>query len=341
MDSGASSSRSIFSASIDLDAKGKHFGHIQIPYSRDDAGLGYLLVPLISIKNGDGPCLWLNAGTHGDEFEGQVALRNLAHSLSVEEVSGQILMTPSANLPAVLNNSRCSPIDQLNLNRVFPGRTSGTVTEKIAAFLLGELVPRADFVVDLHAGGTNYGSLCYTMMHRYEKTETTRRTLELLKAFRAPYGVIFDTEPDRDAMLDTAVEDRDKPFIAVELGGSGVLTPQSIAATARSVRNVLIHCGVTGGEVEAGQSGTEMLAVPAGGFVIAEDHGIFEPFFDLGDMVEDGAAVGQMHSIHRPDRAPVVHRIKDGGRVLMRRSTGTTTHGDFLVVTATPTDPVI
>ena len=34
---------SIFSATIDLDARGKYFGQIQIPYSRDDAGLGNLL----------------------------------------------------------------------------------------------------------------------------------------------------------------------------------------------------------------------------------------------------------------------------------------------------------
>jgi N2-acetyl-L-2,4-diaminobutanoate deacetylase len=339
MDSGALSTRSTFSASIDLNAKGKHFGHIQIPFSRDDAGLGYLLVPLISIRNGDGPCLLLNAGTHGDEFEGQIALRNLAHSLQVEEVSGHVLITPSLNLPAVINNSRCSPIDRLNLNRVFPGRPTGSVTEKIASFVLDELVARADFVLDLHAGGTNYGCLCYTMMHRYAKPATTRATLELLKAFRAPFGVIFDTEPDRDGMLDTAVEDRDKPFVAVELGGSGAITPQSIAITARGVRNVLVHCGLTRGEIEPGQPDTEVLGVPAGGFVLAEDHGIFEPFLDLGDMVESGAAVGQLHSIHRPDRAPIVHRIKDGGRLLVRRTTGTTTHGDFLAVTAAPIDP--
>ena len=341
MDSGATAPKSSISASIDLDAKGKHFGHIQLPYSRDEAGLSYLLVPVISIKNGDGPCLWLNAGTHGDEFEGQVALRNLVHSLQPEKISGHVLVTPSLNMPATINNSRCSPIDKLNLNRVFPGRTGGTMTEKIAVFALAELVSRADFVVDLHAGGTRYDSLVYAMMHRYQNAATAQATLALLRAFRAPYGVIFDTEPDRESMLDTAVEDRDKPFIAIELGGSGVLTPRSVAATARSVRNVLVHCGLADAQIEAGQVDTEMLSVPPGGFVVAEDHGIFEPFFDLGDMIESGAAVGQLHSIHRPDRAPIVHRIKDGGRLLMRRSTGTTTHGDFLVVTATPSGPGI
>ena len=331
--------KSIFSASIDLDAPGKHFGHIQIPYSRDDAALSNLLVPVISIKNGDGPCLLFNAGTHGDEFEGQIALRNLAHTLDPKSINGQVIIVPSANLPAVLNNSRCSPIDRLNMNRIFPGNPRGQITEKIASFFYDDLVSRADFVVDLHAGGTRYGCLVYPMMHRYPDAATTITTFEMLKAFQAPYGVVFDTEPDREGMLDTAVEDLGKPFIAVELGSGGTVTPQSVSLAARGIRNMLVHCGLAEGEIEEADPPTEMLGVPAGGFVVAEDHGIFEPFVDVGDIVGDGEAVGQMHSIHRPDRAPIVHTIRDGGRVLIRRVTGTTTHGDYLVVTAVPIDP--
>jgi N-alpha-acetyl-L-2,4-diaminobutyrate deacetylase len=333
------SPKSIFSATIDLDAPGKHFGHIQIPFSRDDAALGSLLVPLISIKNGEGPCLLLNAGTHGDEFEGQIALRNLAHALQAKDIAGQVIIVPSLNLPAVLGNARCSPIDRLNMNRVFPGKTTGSVTEKIASFFLDELVSRAEFVVDLHAGGTNYGCVCWGMMHRYAKPATSRATLEMMKAFSAPYGVVFDTEPDRDGMLDTAVEDRDKPFIAIELGSSRAVTPRSIAVTMRGVRNMLVHCGVSRGEIVPGEAPTQILGVPPAGFVAAEDHGMFEPFVDIGDMVSPGDAVGQLHSIHRPDRAPVVHRIKDGGRVLIRRMTGTTTHGDTLAVVGAPINP--
>jgi N-alpha-acetyl-L-2,4-diaminobutyrate deacetylase len=330
---------SIFSATIDYEARGKHFGHIQIPHSRDDAGLGSLLVPVISIRNGEGPCLLLTAGNHGDEFEGQIALRNLAHELSADEVSGQIIIVPALNLPAVLNNSRCSPIDGKNMNRIFPGDRRGTITEKIASYVYDELVQRADAVVDLHAGGTNLSCLCYAMMHRYPNLDRSRETLALMKAFAVPFGVVFDTEPDRDGMLDTAVEDLDKPFIAVELGGSGSVTPQSVAITKRGVRNVLIHRGLMKGNIEPGDQPMEVVGVPPGGFVSAEDHGIFEPFFDLGDMVESGQAVGQMHSIHRPDRQPIVHHIEDGGRVLTRRTTGLTTHGDCVLAVGVPLDP--
>jgi N-alpha-acetyl-L-2,4-diaminobutyrate deacetylase len=331
--------KSVFTATIDLDAPGKHFGHIQIPYSRNDAALGNVLIPIISIRNGEGPCLLLNAGTHGDEFEGQIALRRLAHDIAPEALSGQVIITPSLNLPATLSNTRCSPIDRLNMNRIFPGNPAGSVSEKIASYFYQELVQRADVVIDLHAGGTHYGCLCYPMMHRYANAVTSRETFALLKAFHAPVGVVFDTEPDRDGMLDTAVEDLDKPFIAVELGSSGTVTPQSVATTMRGIGNLLAHCGVTTGETPLDASPTQIVGVPAGGFVTAEDHGIFEPFVDLGDSVAAGQAIGRLHSVHRPDREPLVHRVSQGGRVLIRRTTGTTSHGDCVLVVATPLDP--
>lgn len=331
--------RSIFVSTIDLDEDGKHFGHFKIPYSRDDASLGDIMAPLISIKNGDGPCLLLGGGNHGDEFEGQIALRNLAHDLRPEDVSGQVILVPAINLPAVLNNSRCSPLDDKNINRLFPGDQHGTITEKIASFIYDELVQRADYVVDLHAGGRSMHTMCYAQMHRYDDPRKSKATLDLMKAFAVPIGLVYDTEPDVYGNLDTVVEELGTPFIAVELGGSGTVSPQSVAVTMRGVRNVLVHCGIVRGHIDSSEGPTTIMGVPAGGFVTAEDHGIFEPFFDLGDFVEPGQPVGQMHSIQRPDRKPVVHHIREGGQVICRRTIGLTTHGDCLYFVAVPLDP--
>ncbi len=333
-----SKSASGFSATIAFDAPGKHFGQIEIPYSRDEAGLGNLRVPVISIRNGEGPCLLFVAGNHGDELEGQIALRKLVYELEPSQVSGQLIVVPSLNLPAVLNNSRCSPIDDLNMNRIFPGNSRGTVSEKIAAFVQQDLLPRVDAVIDLHAGGRNLNCLAYAMMHRYENPETMTATLALMKAFAAPYAVVYDTEPDREGMLDTAVEDLDKPFIAVELGGLGSATPGSVQLTARGVRNVLVHAGLIEGEIDTGGTASQLLAVPEGGHVIAEDHGLFESFVEIGDEVTAGSAIGQLHSIHRPDRMPILHHAGADGIVMIRRTTGITTHGDYLAVVGTTRD---
>lgn len=326
-----------FSCTFDLSADGKFFGHVPIPYSRDDAGWGDLMVPVISIRNGSGPCALVIAGNHGDEWEGQFAIRNIARELQPADIKGQIIFVPAMNFPAVLNNSRCSPIDQLNMNRIFPGDARGSMTRKIAAFVYHELVHRADFVLDLHAGGRTLWCATYGAMHRYPSAELSNETLALMRAFGAPISLIFDAEPDREGMLDTAVEDLGKPFVSVELGGSGTVTARSIAVAVRGVRGVLNHAGITSTPLPAVPD-TRIMEIPANGFVRAADHGLFEPFVEMGETVRAGQAIGQMHSPHLPEREPLQHTVQCDGEVLVRRTTGLATHGDCLLAVGRPVD---
>ena len=41
--------------SIDIEIDGKQFGHLTVPHSRNDSGWGALHLPIVSIRNGDGP----------------------------------------------------------------------------------------------------------------------------------------------------------------------------------------------------------------------------------------------------------------------------------------------
>src|SRR3546814_3205808 len=65
-------------ATVDLDADGKRFGALVVPHSRNDSAWGSIRIPVAVIRNGDGPAALLVAGNHGDEYEGQIALRDLA-----------------------------------------------------------------------------------------------------------------------------------------------------------------------------------------------------------------------------------------------------------------------
>src|ERR1700676_164675 len=66
---------------IDFLRDGKQAGHIAIPHSAHRSAYGQIVLPLVWIRNGPGPVALLTAGVHGDEFEGQIALRNLARTL--------------------------------------------------------------------------------------------------------------------------------------------------------------------------------------------------------------------------------------------------------------------
>ena len=75
-----------------------------------------------------------------DEYEGPVALYNLARRLRAADVSGRVIIVPAMNYPAFRAGTRTSPVDKGNMNRSFPGRPDGTVTEKIADYFQRHLV---------------------------------------------------------------------------------------------------------------------------------------------------------------------------------------------------------
>src|SRR5271154_5514443 len=152
-------SQSRLTAEIDFDRDGKQHGFIRLPYSVHRSAYGWIPIPVVCIKNGEGPRILLMAGNHGDEYEGQVALGKLIRSLDPAEVRGRIIILPSANFPAAMAGMRTSPLDEGNLNRSFPGDPDGGPTAQIAWYIEKELLPRVEFVLDLHSGGS---SLTYT-----------------------------------------------------------------------------------------------------------------------------------------------------------------------------------
>ncbi|HEX9446645.1 MAG TPA: succinylglutamate desuccinylase/aspartoacylase family protein, partial [Dongiaceae bacterium] len=106
-------------ATIEFDVDGAHHGFLRLPHSRDDSAWGSVMIPITVVRNGAGPTALLTGGNHGDEYEGPLALFDLARALSVASVSGRIIIVPAMNYPAFLAGTRTSPIDKGNMNRSF------------------------------------------------------------------------------------------------------------------------------------------------------------------------------------------------------------------------------
>jgi hypothetical protein len=121
------------------------------------ADLGALTVDIpLTLVNGSrpGPRVVITAGVHGGEFPPIDAVVRLADGLEPAEVHGQVIICPVANPPAVYQGRlNVSPVDGVNLNRVFPGDPAGGPTERLAAWLFTHLVDAADVYIDLHCGG--------------------------------------------------------------------------------------------------------------------------------------------------------------------------------------------
>ena len=134
------------SADIDLDGEGKATGFLRVPHSVHRSAYGWIPIPIVRIKNGNGPRVVMQAGNHGDEWEGQIGLGNLIRALEPRNIQGRLIILPSANFPAAMAGTRTSPIDEGNLNRSFPGDPEGTITQQIAHWIEHALLgnwPRA------------------------------------------------------------------------------------------------------------------------------------------------------------------------------------------------------
>ena len=123
------------------------------------------MIPITQFKNGDGPSAILTGANHGDEYEGPIALFNLSARTNIDDIQGRAIIIPAMNYPAFQSGDRVSPIDDINLNRTFPGKPDGTVTQIIADYFSRTLLPISEYVLDIHSGGKTLDCLPFAASH--------------------------------------------------------------------------------------------------------------------------------------------------------------------------------
>lgn len=320
------------SPTIPLDKDGAHHGFLRLPYSRDDSAWGSVMIPITVVCNGAGPTALLTGGNHGDEYEGPIALMDLAATLNPADITGRVIIVPAFNYPAFRNGTRTSPIDRGNLNRSFPGAPDGTVTSKIADYFQRTLVPMADIVLDFHSGGKTLDFLPFAAAHIQADKAQEAACVAAMHAFNAPYSMVM-LEIDNVGMFDTAVEKMGKIFVSTELGGGGTATARSIKIAKKGARNLLIHAGIMKGELEI--SATINLDMPDSDcFHFAEGDGLIETMVDLGDRVTKGQPIARVWPVDRTGVTPSTIRALRSGLLTSRHFPGLVKAGDCIAVIA-------
>jgi N2-acetyl-L-2,4-diaminobutanoate deacetylase len=318
---------------VDFSADGVQHGHLRLPHSRDDSAWGSVMIPVTVVRRGDGPTALLTGANHGDEYEGPIALYDLARKLTPEEVTGRVIIVPAMNYPAFVAATRTSPIDRGNLNRTFPGRPDGSVTEKIADYFQRHLLPLADIVLDFHSGGRTLDFLPYAAAHELSDKGQEEQCFSAVAAFSAPYSMRM-IEIDTVGMYDTAAEEMGKIFVTTELAGGGTATARTAGIAKRGVANLLRHAGILAGAPQPAP--TRWLSMPSAEcFGFAGEDGLVEPLKDLGDVVRAGEVIALIHPTGRTGCVPAEHRVGVDGILAARHFPGLVRVGDCLSVVAT------
>ena len=271
-------------------------GFLDVPGGAD----GRWQIPLTVINGAaPGPALAVIAGTHGYEYPPILAAQRLLTVLVPQKLKGRVIIVQVANLPSFLKRTvYYSPIDGKNLNRVYPGKKDGTVSERIAYVITNEIIQRVDYLIDLHAGDGNESLRPYSYWNPIDNPAVDEPAKQMAIAFGLDH-IVIDHKRPRDPQLsvycaNTAMT-RGKPALTIESGGMGISNDVGeIAAIERGVQNVMRRLKMLDGKVETPARITwydpaEVLYCPAD---LLGKAGLFYPKAKKTQMVEKGALLG-------------------------------------------------
>jgi predicted deacylase len=289
-------------AEIDFGKPGKT--HYQLAFHLDSSW-GYSLVPLTVINgarhdaSSDTQGIALFGGTHGNEYEGPVAIKRLCADLDPREMTGQVILIPQLSESACRTHRRSSPEDGVNMNRAFPGDPRGTISYRIADLVKTCIFPRVQVVVDIHAGGKEAVFPLCTSFHPLPDPAQQAETALVAKLFDTPFVFLYSRQMASGLLCDEA-EGEGKIAVGGEFGNAEATSPRGVLHAYEGIKNVLRHYGILNGavvriDVDRRAPPRMVQASNLSDYIPAPCTGIWEPVVSPGADVREGDLIGRIH----------------------------------------------
>lgn len=268
---------------------------VALPVGRREDG-SVLEVPVVVLAGTQpGPRLLLAALLHGTELTGAEVIRRVINHVDPATLRGQIVAVPMANPLAYLAHAQTTPRDGLNMNRVFPGQSSGSITQRMAHAIYTQCVRAADAVIDFH---TNSYPAVHWVIAKTAGDALGKRTEALAAAFGLTLGR-YSRVRERQlvgTLVDAAL-DLNIPGILVELTAHTMLLPAPIAVGVRGTLNVMKALQMLPGAPEPQQG---ILIVPEGfttnNRIRANGGGLVHRLKEPGQQVSSGEVVAEIRT---------------------------------------------
>lgn len=277
------------------------------------------------VVHGDasGPRVAVVAGVHGTELVTQDAVLALWRELSAEQVRGSVTVVFVADvLAAQAGIPGANPVDGRNLNRVWPGSSAGTFSERLAARIWKELLIQAEVVIDVHGGEWTEEVHPFAIVHSSGDAVRDRRTVELASQMGLPY---LQTTPG-EGTLSGAVSRSGSIGLAMEVGGGGRRPAAEVALVVNALRGVLAAAGSIEAPAEA--AGEPSLTLSGGAQLRSSVAGVVVQSVEVGQMVESGQVLCTVTDFD----GEVLETVNSphSGRVLLRALARVVTEGALL-----------
>jgi len=304
-------------------------GYIEVPAGADSASR----IPITVVRGArGGPVVAFIAGTHGAEVQPVLALQRVRRRLDPVQLKGTVVLVHVANPPSYFGRTvYYSPVDGKNLNRVYPGRADGTVSERLAYAITHEVIAKADYVVDLHAGDGNESLRPYaywTPLGLDPRVDSLQ--LRMILAFGHDLVVVDTTRP-KDLASSTYTTNTalllGKPAITTENGWLGAPAEAMIRRNVDGVFRLLRWLGMQQGTVAPPRRVTYLRRFEV---LRSTETGTWHPLVARAQRVRAGALLGYLTDVFGEGRTEV--RSPFAGEVLYVVATPPMSRGEPLAM---------
>lgn len=286
---------------------------IQVPIGLAPDGTDLRLPLQVARGRKDGPVLWVNAAIHGDEFDGIAALWDVFRQVDVEKLAGTLVGVMVTNVSAFYALRRTSPVDDLDVNRVFPGDRSRSYTWQLAYHYKKLVESHATHYVDLHGGGNTHNVVYYTI-YRDGGGAAVKTSREMTWA--AGSDIIWHSSDKwLDSGLFSQLTAQGIPSVIVEVGGEGRLKRKHVDDTANSVLNMMRYLGMIQGDVAVRKP---RVSVGSADFFFSTAGGIWTSDLAVGALLDAGDPVGAVKDCYGAVREEIRCHARRGILLALR-----------------------
>ena len=334
--------RIVTAAALDLESPGRRDYLVALPH---DGIWGDHLIPLSVLVGPDatpGKGLVAFGSTHGNEYEGPIAIKHLLGEIDIADVRGRIILVPVLNVAAFRAGARDSVLDDgVNLNRAFvadAGRipSLGRITHRIADFVRSTIWPHVHVVLDMHAGGEVAQFALGPSFHPIPDPEQNRRIEQTARWFGSPIVLVYQNETP--GLLTSEAERLGKITIGAELGWGRSVQPDGVRYARHGIRAAMVHWDQLDGEIapiahHADGTQRKISIVDRRCVVIAPFDGHYEALKKPADGVAAGEVVGYLHDFQHLDAAPWPVRSEVDGLLAAQAWGARVTQGQHIAIT--------
>lgn len=253
-----------------------------------------LLIKKNVIKNGNsGRRICIVTGTHGDELEGQyVAIRlNELLNKNLDKLNGEVDIYPALNPLGIDSITRGIPNFDIDMNRIFPGSLSGSMTEVAAHYIVEDLAG-SDVVIDIHAS-----NIFLFEIPQVRICVNLKDTLvPLARLINMDFIWVHDAATVLETTLAHSLNTVGTKTLVVEMGVGMRVTHEYGDRLVDGIKNLMASLGMWSGDVPATVSEPALSEGDNVSFINSEASGVFITDTHNNRMVKKGECIGAVYN---------------------------------------------